>query len=183
MGIPAEPPLVMPVLGVLAAARPLLAEAREAGCELLGPIDLESEPGRWTASDYYGPEMGDEIWRQFFSFAEPCRAGRLAELKLATNRLEDRWRTERGRRVNLDPGYVDRHRLVLASTKDAAHRIYLARGIWAEVTLRYERGAFQSWAYTYPDYGEEGARAFFTRVRARLLARRRTAARADRFAR
>lgn len=170
MGVPTEPPLVAPVLGVLAAAPSLLAEARAAGEEILGPVDLESAPLRWTCSGYYAAEMGGEIWRQFFSFANLAASERLAELKLATNRLEERWRNERGRQVNLDPGYVDRHRLVLASTKDAGHRIHLAHGVFAEATLRYERGAFRPSAHTYPDYAEEGARAFFTRVRERLLA-------------
>jgi hypothetical protein len=88
-------------------------------------------------------------------------------MKLKTNDLEERWRAAQGRQVNLDPGYVGYTKLVLASTKDASHRVYLGQGIYAEATLQFVRGSFQPWPYTYRDYAEPAAIEFFNRVRER----------------
>ena len=71
--------------------------------------------------------------------------------------------------VNLDPGYIGLSKLVLATTKDHAHRIYIQRGIYAEVTLRYIKGAWSPWPWTYPDYAAETYHPFFMRVRERLV--------------
>lgn len=102
-------------------------------------------------------------------------------------RRAEQQRGDRGaavaRRVNIDPGYVDVDKLVLASTKAAAHRVHLGRGIHAECALRFEDGHFQPWSYTYPDYCTPAALAFFTRVRRRLKQQRRAAQVADRRAR
>jgi hypothetical protein len=165
VGTPSETPLVKPILGVLAASPDLIEAACAAIREEIGEIDAESEIAPWSVSDYYRQEMGDEIHRRFVALAALEPADHLVERKRATNGLEERWRAARGRRVNLDPGYVDLHRLVLASTKDAAHRIYLRDGVWAEVTLHFEHGEFRPYPHTYPDYAEARARVFFNRVR------------------
>ena len=86
--------------------------------------------------------MGDEIWRQYLAFDALMAPDELADLKRLTNRLEDRWRGRSGRAVNLDPGYLDLLRVVLASTKDAAHRVAIGDGIYGEATLHFAGGAF-----------------------------------------
>jgi hypothetical protein len=165
VGTPHEPPLVKPIAGILAASTSLLAEAREALEGRHGSVELASEPVEWTVSRYYCREMGDEIWRQYVALADLIQPDALVDWKLATNELERRWCTERGRAVNLDPGYVGLDKLVLASTKDAAHRVYLGRGIYAEATLRFVSGGFVSWPYSYKDYASSPAVEFFNRVR------------------
>jgi hypothetical protein len=86
-------------------------------------------------------------------FRDPALPDRLAALKQASNQIEDRWKRDGGkRRVNIDPGYLSASQLVLASTKPFAHRIYIERGIWAEVTLLFKQGSFTSLPWTYPDY-------------------------------
>ena len=173
MGTPGAAPLVKPIAGILAVSPALIDEACNALAGALGPIDLESATERWSASDYYADEMGAEIWRRWVSLGELAPADRLPGWKQVTVRLEQSWTEAARRRVNLDPRYVDVYRLVLASTKDAAHRIYVGGGIFAEVTLRYEDGRLQAWRHTYPDYAASTAIDFFTRVRARYLAQRR----------
>lgn len=167
MGTAAETPLVKPIVGMLAASLELLADAREVVSDRFAPVEMASDPVRWTVSAYYQEEMGEEIWRQFLAMHNLEPADELAVQKLGTNDLEACWRTSRGRQVNLDPGYLDLNKLVLASTKDAAHRVYLGDGIYAEATLRWARGTFAAWPYTYPDYASEHAVAFFNRVRQR----------------
>jgi hypothetical protein len=91
----------------------------------------------------------------------------LATVKHMTNRLEVRWSTPQGqRRVNIDPGYLDLAKVVLASTKDHSHRLYIGEGIFAEVTLRYRQRAFQVWEWTYPDYRTPVTLTFFHHLRA-----------------
>jgi hypothetical protein len=177
MGTAAPAPPVKPIVALLAASPALLDAARATLAAELAAIELTSEPRRWTASTYYESEMGSEVWRQYVGLAGLMRPEDLAVLKRRSNALEARWCDDAGRKVNLDPGYVDLNRLVLASTKDAAHRVYLGQGIYAESTLRYVGGGFQTWPYTYADYGEPDALAFFNQVRARYRAERQTAPR------
>lgn len=167
MGKRAEPSPVKPIAGILAASAELLEEARAALVDLFGAIDLASDAKPWEVSDYYTAELGNCPWRQYVAYDKLENAASLAIRKLRTNELENRWRRSGGRAVNIDPGYVDLQKLVLASTKDASHRIYLGSGIFAEASLRFVDGRFASWPYTYRDYAEPDAIEFFTRVRAR----------------
>ena len=169
MGSPTIPASVKLIAGLLAASDALLQPATAALTDHYGPIDSISVPIDWTVSTYYCDEMGPAIRRQFLSFERLIAANELAAVKLATNGLEERWRSASGRRVNIDPGYIAATKLVLASTKDAAHRIYLGQGIYAEVTLLFSNGTFQPHAHTYPDYAAPDAVTFFNRVRATYL--------------
>ena len=159
---------VQPIVGVLAASPALLAEAEAAIAAAVAPVALASAPQRWTLSTYYAGEMGSELWRQYLACDARMAPEDLGELKRLTGELEMRWRGPRGRAVNLDPGYLDLLRVVLASTKDAAHRVAIGPGLWAEATLHFVDGSFAPWPYTYPDYASPGACAFFTEVRERL---------------
>lgn len=170
MRVGVSPASVQPIAGVLAASPALLAEAAAALADAVAAIAIASEPAPWTHSDYYAREMGASIWRQYLAFDTRMAADGLAELKRLSGALEDRWRAATGRRVNLDPGYLDLLRVVLASTKDAAHRVAIGPGVYAEATLHFARGEFHPWPYTYPDYAGADARAFFTCVRERFRA-------------
>jgi hypothetical protein len=169
MGAARLPAPVKLIAGLLAASDTLLGEAAAALSERFGPVDAASVAADWTVSTYYRGEMGGAIRRQFLSFERLIGAGKLAGVKQMTNEMEDTWRQAGGRRVNIDPGYIAATKLVLASTKDAAHRIYLSGGIYAEVTLEFSSGSFQAHAHTYPDYAAPAAIAFFNRVRATYL--------------
>ena len=170
MGMPRSPGPVKLIAGLLASSDDLLAEARQVLSESFGPLDACSAPSTWDFSSYYRDEMGDIIRRQFISFEKLIAADGLAESKQITNGMEGAWRTSSGRRVNIDPGYIAATKLVLASTKDAAHRVYLSGGIYAEATLHFSNGSFQPYAYSYRDYAAADAIAFFNRVRATYLA-------------
>lgn len=169
MGTAKPPAAVKLIAGLLAASDGLLVEAADVLCERFGPLDASSTATTWNVSPYYRDEMGDVIRRQFLSFEQLIAPGKLAGLKQATNEMESAWRTAAGRQVNVDPGYIAATKLVLASTKDAAHRVYLSGGIYAEVTLQFSNGSFRAHAHTYPDYATPEAIAFFNRVRATYL--------------
>ena len=88
-----------------------------------------------------------------------------AEIKLITNRIEDRFRKDRKRTVNIDPGYVTEAKLVLLTTKDYTHRVYIGKRIFAESTLFFQDGTFKSWPWTYPDYASAEMVSYFNQVR------------------
>jgi len=146
-----------------------------------GPTDAVSELWPFDQTHYYTAEMGEGLQRQFVSFAKLIDPGQLASIKILTNSLERRINYELGlpedqRRVNLDPGYLTLSKVVLATTKDYSHRLYLGSGIYAESTLHYESGRWVAWPWTYPDYADTRYHAFFEHLReqfkAKLNARR-----------
>jgi len=140
---------------------------------ILGAIDGRSEPVRWSLSTFYENEMGAGLLRRFVSFRRLVSPGDLADIKLETHKAEIKYRSSvaegGGRRINVDPGYLDPGKIVLASTKNAGHRIYLKSGIYGETTLLYYNGAFQACPQTYPDYLWAETLSFLTSLRARYL--------------
>jgi hypothetical protein len=117
-----------------------------------GPVDYTSTdlPFAWTR--YYDEEMGTPITRFFISFLRLVDPGTLAQIKRETNLLESRFTEIEKRKVNIDPGLLNLSRFILASSKEGSHRIPLSDGVFAEVTLVYERGGFRPLEWTYPDY-------------------------------
>jgi len=170
MGKPHLPPKVKLVCGILTADKDLARRGRQLLTRVFGPVDTEAGPWSFDTTDYYEAESGTDLQRFFVSFAHLDRPERLAEIKRATNDIEaliaeDCEATGPPRPVNLDPGYITLDKLVLATTKGYSHRIYLGTGIYAEVTLRYEKGRWQPWPWTYPDYAQDTYHAFFTSAR------------------
>lgn len=145
---------------------------------------MESDIWPFDLTDYYEAEMGPGIKRRFLSFERLIQPDALAQIKHETNRIEDEiaqqcLALELPRPVNLDPGYIDLGKLVLATTKDRSHRIYIGQRIYAEVTLHFTQGRWEPWPWTYPDYRQAEYHEFFMRVRQTLLAQRRQLALLD----
>lgn len=121
-----------------------------------GPVDFVSEPLPFDFTDYYEPEMGRGLLRRIVSFRPLIAPDRLPEVKLWTNTLEARHLNERGgRRVNIDPGYLAASKFILATGKDYSHRVYLGEGIYGDLTLIFNQGAFTPLPWTYPDYATQ----------------------------
>jgi hypothetical protein len=133
--------------------------------EEFGRVDFVSDVLPFEHTDYYREEMGEELKRRFLSFYEPIEMERLPKIKLITNRLEEEFSINGKRQINLDPGYLTLSKLVLATTKDFSHRIYLGNGIYGEVTLYYKRKAWRAWPWTYPDYKTEAYLGIFEEIR------------------
>lgn len=158
---------VKTIIAVLTSEPSLLSTVYQHLSDELGDIDYTSELIPFSNTKYYEAEMGEGIQRQFISFEKLMDAGALADRKLFTNSVEQMFIGEKThkRRVNLDIGYICQAKLVLASTKDHAHRIYLRDGIFAEMTLRYYQKTFQAWEWTYPDYRSETYIGIFNHIR------------------
>ena len=138
-----------------------------------GPADLVSEVWVFDQTDYYADELGPRVLRQFVSIEQLIDPGDLAEIKLRTNEIEQQLATTLAmpfpRPVNLDPGVIEPSKLILASTKNFAHRIYIGRKIYAEVTLVFDKGQWRLLPYTFPDYKRPEYLEFLSRVRSRLV--------------
>jgi len=119
------------------------------------PIDYQSKEIKFNFTTYYEKEMGPNLKRKWVSFKLLIDGSELREIKLQTQQIEKKFSSKEGKRnVNLDPGYLSLSNLVLATTKNYAHRIYLGKGIYGEVTLIYKNHTFTPLTWTYPDYKE-----------------------------
>ena len=174
-----EPEKVALIVGMLSIQEKLFAPAEEKMQVLWGPIEFYSAIMLFDFTDYYTKEMGAPLRRKFVSFTRYIDPGELADIKHQSNALEDEIaQTAAGRvlgvsrPINLDPGYVEPSKLVLATTKNYSHRIYIGKSMYAESTLQYHKGCWQSWPFTYPDYGSGAYDEFLSRVRERLMEQR-----------
>jgi hypothetical protein len=143
--------------------------ARDKLREQFGPIRLESPRFDFAETTYYDKSMGAGLKKTFFAFEKLIDPDKLPDIKRATNEWERDYAAAathaEERPLNLDPGYIVESKLVLASTKDYVHRLYLRDGIYAEITLHYQHGGWQKSPWTFPDYQRADYQAFFTACR------------------
>jgi hypothetical protein len=168
-----NPQPVKLIIGILAANEAALATAVKVISKSFGLIDLTSDVWPFTQTDYYKDELGPNALRQFVSLEKLIDPGKLAKIKHTTNKLERKLagslKLPLPRPVNLDPGIIEPSKLILASTKNFSHRIYIGNKMFAEVTLMYEKGHWRNFDYTFPDYREPRYHGFLTKIRSRLL--------------
>lgn len=165
----ASPPNALLLLGVLYRDPLHWHEAARVLESRFGPLAEEKLEFPFVKTDYYTTEMGPGLVRLFCFFRNPVRQDSLAGIKIWTNRLEVDLADKRGgslrRRVNLDPGLLALDKIVLATTKEYSHRIYLRDGIFAELALICRGAGFRPLHWTYPDYRRREALDFFNRLR------------------
>lgn len=173
MGQLHEPPPALLILAAFSQSDEALDWARACAVQQYGSVALESPRYDFDQTDYYEPTMGPRLKKTFWLFEPRFDPARLAEVKLQTNVWEETYAKQRGsdarpRPLNLDPGYLTQAKLVLASTKNHMHRIYLRDGIFAEITLHYHDGDWRPWDWTFKDYRRDDYRAFFNACRQHL---------------
>lgn len=168
-----EPKPVKLVVGILAADKGCLEPAVETLQSTFGTVDFLSEIWPFDQTSYYKDQTGEHILRQFVSIEKLIAPGELAGIKHRTNELEQqlagRLNSDLPRPVNFDPGIIEASKLILATTKNYSHRIYIGKKMYAEVTLIYDKGKWQPLPYTYPDYKEQCYHDFFSKVRVKLV--------------
>jgi len=159
-----HPPVKL-IIGFIFGEEKILNKAKVILGKQFGGIDFESQTLPFEHTDYYKKEFGQNLKRKIFSFKKLILPENLPEIKNLTNKIEKELSQGLNRLINIDPGYLDLAKLILASTKDYKHRIYLDRGIYAEVTLFYQDRSFKSWEWTYPDYRTTEYISIFNQIR------------------
>ncbi len=159
------------LFGFIFTDTPTMRRALEGLVGRYGPVALESPARPFCETNYYNAEMGQGLKRKFLTFKRLVPQDSLVDVKLASRDMETALSEGGRRRINIDPGILTLERLVLASSKDFAHRVYLGRGVFADLTLIFQGGHFRCLPWTYPDYSRDDALLFWERARAIHLSR------------
>jgi len=162
---PVQPQPVKYFIGALYSDQKLLNQAKQLCIKRIGGIDNVSVPFPFEVTSYYNEEMGTPLFRIFCSFSELRSPGDLAKLKNSCNEIEEGLAVDGSRKVNLDIGYLDFHKMILASAKYNGQKIYLDHGIYADPTLIFENGKFQALDNTFPDFKSGNYNDFFYALR------------------
>jgi hypothetical protein len=163
----AEP--VKLIFSVFAKETVLLNETIEILSSAYGQPDFISAVIAFDYTNYYCAEMGENLVRRFLSMEKLIRPETLPDIKRATNEIEDKLASDSGRRINIDPGYISKSHLILATGKAYTHRPYLRDGIYADLTLIYQGKKFCSLPWTYPDYADEKQLLMLSKIREKYL--------------
>jgi hypothetical protein len=166
MGTAAIPSRVKLFMAVLFDTEGRYSDVMAKLVERFGPVDNSYGPIPFLFTDYYKDEMSGDQKKAYLTFEPLILREDLATIKTFTNEMEQQTGRAGKRTINLDPGYIAADKLVLASTKDFYHRLYLSQGIFAEVTLHYRKGLYRYFSWTFPDYKEPAFLAFMEKARA-----------------
>ena len=168
-----KPEPVKLIIGIFAANKAALQSAAQAVIAEFGKADFISDIWPFNMTGYYKAEAGDSIVKQFVSIEKLIHPSKLAKIKHRTNRLEKKLakalKMSLPRPVNLDPGIIEPSKLILATTKNFSHRIYIGRKMYAELTLTFDKGRWKSYDYTFADHKQQCYHDFFSKVRTKLV--------------
>lgn len=140
------------IIGILISKEDLKESLIQNLTEKWGPIDFESPLIDFSYSQYYNKEMGSTIKKFFISFQNLVSGDSIMDTKIYTNIIEEKYSISEKRKVNLDPGHMFLSKFILSTTKDGSHRIPLGKGIYAEITLLFQKNSFRPLEWTYPDF-------------------------------
>jgi len=153
------------IVGLISQSENMFDNVRYLLQKKYGNIDMKSGVMDFDHTNYYEKEFGSNLKKIFFSFRNLLRTKDMFKIKIHTIKIEKRLTIQGKRQVNIDPGYVTMDKLVLFTTKNYGHRVYLNNGIYAEITLKFESNTFIPWPWTYQDYKTKGYIDFFNKVR------------------
>ena len=165
MGALLEQKPVKLIVSIIYREDSLLFEAETILMEKYGEIEKLKEVLPFDFTDYYEKEFGTGLKRKLICFMNSVDSEALSKVKLYTNEIEKKLKNNDNRTVNIDPGYITEAKLVLFTTKDYSHRVYIGDKIFAEVTLHFQDNSFRSWPWTYPDYASKELVDYFNKVR------------------
>jgi hypothetical protein len=169
MSSPQLPKPAKLVAGFFMKDKALAADIVQDLQDQLGSVDMISQWLNFDFTTYYEKELGTPLSRRLVVFKSHVEQTQLSAIKRMTNALEQKYQRQGRRRVNIDPGYLLPERFVLATGKNFTHRIYIGQGIYADLTLIYQKGAFRTLPWTYPDYADSRLINFLTLVRNKYM--------------
>ena len=167
MSTPREPEDVKLVSSLFSRQETLLGQVILELETFLGSVDWTSPLLCFDRTNYYEAEMGWPLVRRFVSFKRLIKPDEIVQVKLLCSARETKHSVNGKRQINIDPGYLSLERLVLTTGKNYTHRVYLSKGIYADLTLVFRKGGFVPLPWTYPDYADPGVIGYFNEVRGR----------------
>jgi hypothetical protein len=169
MSIPQKSKQACLVVGMFMKDRTQFEQVVKPLKKQFGPIEMVSRWFNFDYTSYYEKEMGGPLFRRMISFSTLIDPEQLPDIKLKTNQIEMQFADDDHRTINIDPGYIVPERFVLATGKNFTHRIYLNKGIFADLTLIFQNGQFHKLPWTYPDYAADNIKNFLNNVRKHYL--------------
>lgn len=154
------------VIALMYSSRDSLTKAKEALIKKFGEIESESDEFDFDFTGYYEREFGKSLKKLFIAFKEPIEREKLVGIRLYTQELEDRFKEGDKRKVNIDPGYMTKENLVVASLKEQPYKIYLGKGVFGHMIFMFKKDDAISFRHTFPDYLAQ--KGFFIKVRKNL---------------
>jgi hypothetical protein len=179
MSRPHEPDPVKLITSLFSPEKELINRIISELAGVFGRVDWISPELLFNRTKYYAREMGWPLHRRFISFEKLVPADGLAEIKLRSNEIEQQYLHNGNRKVNIDPGYISLERLILATGKNYVHRVYLSKGVYADLTLIFEKGSYRPLKWTYRDYADPETIGFFNGVREQYFKQLREIKRVD----
>ncbi|MBF0252926.1 MAG: DUF4416 family protein [Candidatus Omnitrophica bacterium] len=143
-------------------------KAEQALQKSFGPMEDKKQIFSFDFTDYYNKEFGEPLKRKLVAFKGTKSIENIHQAKIISGEVEKSLSIDGKRTVNIDPGYLTEAKMVLLTTKDFMHRIYLKDGIFAEATLHFQKDTYKPWPWTYPDYASCGHIAYFNDIRSIL---------------
>lgn len=165
MGVILEQKPVKLITSIIFKEGDFLRSAEEELIKRYGVFEACEKTLPFDFTDYYDGEFGGPLMRKLRCFKDLVEHENIPAIKKHTNQIEDMLRVDNKRTVNVDPGYITEAKLVLLSTKDYIHRMYVGKNIFAEITLYFQDNKFNPWPWTYPDYASQDMLSYFKEVR------------------
>jgi hypothetical protein len=165
MGSPSSPEPALFFAAIFSGDYSLIIQSREQLEQSYGQVLHSTGVFDFDHTDYYEDEMGRDLKKEIFLFSDIVDPGSIPDIKLDTNRIEKELSRGSQRDVNIDPGYITLTKVILATTKNYSHRMYIGSGIYCEITLSWEKGTFRPNPWTYPDYKDKDIIGFFNTCR------------------
>jgi len=160
-----KPKDVKLLFSLLTNKEKLIVEVSKILSEKYGKIEEISEKFEFTHTNYYTPELGENLFRRFLVIKPLIPREHIALVKVFTNKVEEKFSINGKRQINIDPGYITLENFILFTTKNYTHRIYLESGIYADLTLIFHKKEFHPLNWTYPDYREKIIRDYLKKIR------------------
>ncbi|MBU0757992.1 MAG: DUF4416 family protein [Nanoarchaeota archaeon] len=165
MAEPCFPEKAFLIIGIMYKSKRQYEMALEALQKRFGKISTTSDEFEFDFTKYYDSEMDRNLKKIFVAFEEKIDISALPDIKLYTNSIEEGLTKNRIRSVNLDPGYLTKNQLIVASAKSRPHRIYLGKGIYAHIMYFFRKDGVVTFRWTFPDYRKKENIEFFLGLR------------------
>ena len=152
------------IVGAIYSEQSILEDAIEQMRQENLIVQSKSAEFSFDLTEYYSDEMGNKLKRSFLSIEGLQKLESSFEWKLKMLQIENHLSISGRRKINLDPGYLDSQKIVLLSRKEGPHKIYLCKGVWADLVLLKVKGGYQNLPWTFPDLRDGKYNDFFLQV-------------------